>query len=116
MDCRKSRRLFRLVRLEMPDEVPARAGQIPGLRHLLFGFLNLVLSEISLSRVPGSADVTGIECLRHGDERDGRRIPARAARGVGYAGSDRREVLRDRVMWEHSVLATSVQRDDVAPH
>ena len=59
--------LFGFVRLEMTDEMPADR-QIRSTLHLEKSFLQLVLSEVHLTRLGGSADGVGSERLGNGDE------------------------------------------------
>ena len=73
---RRALSLANLVGLQMPDEVPAGAGEIGGRGDLLFRLLHLVLAEVPLSRLPRRADMIGAERLRYGDQGDGRRVAA----------------------------------------
>jgi hypothetical protein len=63
---------------------------------LLQGLLDLVLAEVALARRVRFTDGVGAEGLRDGDERDGRRVPAGAARGRVDPGPDGPQVLADR--------------------
>ena len=63
----RDRRLPGLVRLEMPDEMPAHP-EIPGRVDLLEGFLHAVLAEVLLAGRDGGADVVHRAGLRHRDQ------------------------------------------------
>ena len=77
---------FGLVRLQVSDQMPAQ-GEIGGLVHLEQRFLDLVLAEVDLTGIGGSAHELGGKGFGNGDEANrGRdrarpgRLPARCAR------------------------------------
>jgi hypothetical protein len=76
----RASRLFRLVRLQVADEMPPDL-HVGRFADLLQGFLDPVFAEVALAGGPRRADVGGAERFRHGDELDVRRVPAGAAGG-----------------------------------
>ena len=67
----------RLVRLQLPDEVPRKIDQVSALQRLRFRFLVAVLADISDAEVEHvSNKLSGVK-LRHNDERDLTRVTPR---------------------------------------
>ena len=95
MDDVEAAGLFRLVRLQVADQVPANR-QVRRLVHLLERFLDLVFAEIDLTGVGGGAHELGGECFGNGDEADGGGVapgpagrPRDARADVGQPGAER---------------------------
>ena len=94
-DVEPSPRLFGLIGLEMPNEMP-RDGQVGRGVHLGEGFLELVLAEVDLAAVGGGPYVVEAECLGNREETDRGGVasgPARRPRNTfadsGDPGSER---------------------------
>src|SRR5207244_283307 len=94
-------RVLRLVRLQVPDEMPARAAAHE--RLLLPRFLHAVLADVGDASGDGLLDVVGGEDLGHGHEGDVFGVSARtragfcdAASNLGYVVSDHDEVRRQK--------------------
>src|SRR5688572_12359029 len=87
-----------LVGLEMPDEVPAGAGEAGCRRDLPLSFLDLVLAEVAVSRLPRRAHSIGVERLGNGHQGDVCGAAAGPPRSGPDAGVYGREVCRDLVV------------------
>src|SRR6266545_107320 len=90
----RHRGLFRLVRLQVADEMPPYLN-VGRLADFLQGFLELVLAEIALACGPRGADVRGAEGLGNRDQADVRGVPAGAPCGGVDPGPDGLEVGSD---------------------
>ena len=87
-------RLLRLVGLQVADEMPPDPD-VGCLADFLQAFLDLVFAKVVLSGRPGGSYVTGTEGLGDGNEADGLRVPADAARGRVEPGSDGLKIRDD---------------------
>ena len=97
-DVEELARLLRLVRLKVPDEVPAER-QVLEFRDLPLSFLDFVLAEIDLAGRGGGSDVLGGKGFGDGDEADAGSVasgPAGSVRNAfanaGEPGAERRRV------------------------
>ena len=76
------RGLFRLVRLQMPDQVEARALQIRHRRRLSLHFLHVVFAELAQTGGPRLANHLGAENFGDGEQAHSRRIAVRTGAGA----------------------------------
>src|SRR4249920_1899498 len=98
--------LVRLVRLQVPHEVPLE-GEVRGAVHLSQRFLHLVLTEIDLTGVGSHPDVSVVERLRDGHELDRVRVPSHSTSRLRDSLTNGSEPDSERCGIEHAWGATS---------